>query len=133
VILTEDSAQGFEDQGFRGAELNDCTVIKIVKINIESWDWDAEEPLRYPAGGEPENYLERRKHATDVAASMPRLFWINAPEMFSYSPKSLLKDLRASPPDVDAFRTSMDLFVSERLRDWLAERAGKFVSFQSVE
>ena len=133
VILTKDAAIGFEDQAFSGIELRPCKLIKIVKIDIEHWDWSAEEPEKYPAGGEPENYIERRKHSADAASALPPLFWIAASETFSYPPSRLIEDLRASPPSVDAFRVTLDLFVSPRLRDWLAGRCGDFASFQAVE
>lgn len=62
VVVTDDFRQRLAKSGLRGFEFTEVWKKRIVKLDWRSWDLDADEPARYPAGGEPENYILGRRH-----------------------------------------------------------------------
>lgn len=132
LVLTEEVAAYFETKGFATNGLRPCSIGKVVNVDMSKWDLSASEPAKYPAGGEPGNYIDRRKHSEKTAASLPPLFWVDAPAMYGFPMSKLVEGLRETPPVTDIFRTGFTHFVSSRLKDWLAGHAGDFLSFKAV-
>lgn len=126
--LKADITAAFPDIAFRPTAYG-----KVTKIEWRSWDLTAEEPAKYPADGEPENYVERGKHNPDIAADMPALWAIDVqprPELQMEGTQALFHN---EIPDSDIFRTFYLLFASERLAKFLLERVGQWVDCTPAE
>lgn len=100
---------------------------KVVRVDWRSWDLTAKEPQKYPAGGEPENYIEKRKHDPDLAANMPALWAVDVLPTPGVQKEGTRSLFRNKIPDVDIFRTYTLLFVSGRLAHLLSARADDWV------
>lgn len=109
------------------------TYGRVTKLDWRSWDMTAEEPERYPAGGEPANYVEGRKHDPDVAAEMPALWAVDVHPRPGVQREGTPALLRNRIPDSDLFRTYYLLFASERLAELLHERVGEWVECPPAE
>lgn len=101
---------------------------RIVRLAWHEWDAKADEPQRYPAGGEPENYILGRKHDAELARSLGELWEIRAVE----KPGLQLPDQRIDPgvyagePVVRA-AAWRNTFVSTELKRWLEEHLADWV------
>jgi hypothetical protein len=67
-VLVTDSIRGELDvAGLSGFSFREVVKHRIVRLDWHNWDKDAHEPVSYPAGGEPENYILGCKHSPEVA------------------------------------------------------------------
>lgn len=106
---------------------------KVTKIDWRSWDLGAKEPERYPAGGEPENYIERRKHAPEIAAEMPALWAVDVVPRPGVQKEGTKALFHSQIPDINLFRTYSLLFASRRLAEFLQDRVGEWVECPPAE
>lgn len=120
--LKSEIAESFPDIAFRQTIYG-----KVVKLDWRSWDLTAEEPEKYPAGGEPENYVERRKHDPDLAANMPALWALDVQPVPGVQKEGTRSLFRNKIPETDIFRTYTLLFVSERLASLLMAKANDWI------
>jgi len=73
VVLTDAVCAKLRDLEPKGSVVRPLVVCRVVKIDWHEWDVEAEEPSQYPAGGEPENYILKRKHSATAANELPPL------------------------------------------------------------
>jgi len=78
LIVTDTVKRSIQSLDLRGVSFRKCVKQRIVDILWTDWD-PKEAPKTYPAGGEPENYIWRRKHNERLAMLMPDLWEIVIP------------------------------------------------------
>jgi len=122
VVVTDAFRAALEESGLAGLAFRETVLERIVRLDWRSWNLDAEDPERYPAGGEPENYILGRKHDPETAAEVGPLWEL------------VVQRTLADPGDADFVRTASSPFsrvlTSERGRAWLDRHAGQWLSFE---
>jgi hypothetical protein len=132
VLVTDEFRQKLSAEGFSGLSFEPVEDRKVVPIAWEQWNADAQDPLFYPETGEPEDYLLGATHDEELAATMPRLWaWSvqPTPNLQVQGSNTFRRELH---PGTDVAREYLIVWISERLKLWLAEHAGKWVSFAPV-
>ncbi|NNE22975.1 MAG: hypothetical protein HKN11_10235 [Rhizobiales bacterium] len=126
-VLHADIGRALETQHFKGVRLADVELAKIVNVNWHEWDQSSNDPERYPAGGEPENYVLRRKHSDAVASQLPKLVALDVP-VLQEPPKRTPLEAEGVDPSTDAFEWGWRLYASEKLMGWFKEMVPECIS-----
>jgi hypothetical protein len=132
VIVTEEFRAKTVDAGFSGLAFEPANYGRVVRIDWHSWDRNAPDPPFYPDSGEPEDYLLAGAHDARLAASMPTLWaWKVAatPGLQVQGTNTFRRELH---PGTDVAREFSIFWVSERMKVWLGENAGEWLSFVPV-
>lgn len=120
-IVTEDFRATLADSDLAGVSFRAANKRRIVRLDWTSWDRTAPEPQRYPAGGEPENYILGRKHDEALANEIGPLWEL------------VLDHTLDNPGDADIIRKQPTNFtrilVSDRARTWLSSHAAEWIMF----
>ncbi|MDD9923798.1 MAG: hypothetical protein OXQ92_16190 [Boseongicola sp.] len=126
-LVTSEAKAQIEKAGFTGLTFAPVTYNKVVSIDWRSWDRSADEPETYPANGEPENYIERRKHNPELEASMPAIFVAVVPRIEGLQQKGSRAMIRGQAPDADIVRSYSILWVSGRFERFLSGNFGEWI------
>jgi hypothetical protein len=132
IIVTDSFRRLLLAEQFSGLSFDAVEYAKVVRIGWEDWDATAEEPELYPDTGEPEGYVLDGVHDEQLLAAMPRLWvWNVAPtkDLQIRGSRTFRRELH---PGTDVARDGFIIWASERMKLWLAEHAGKWVSFAAV-
>lgn len=138
LIATDSVKRALQTLGLRGVSFRKCVKQKIVDIPWTDWD-PLKEPPRYPAGGEPENYILRRKHNERLAGLMPDLWELAVPEgganvgRVSGCKSAKLILFENTWNKADAFRVKKHpswIFFTQRARDEIRRLAGGYLRFR---
>ncbi len=127
ILVTEEFRAQLKSMEFSGLSFRDVPYSKIVRIDWRSWDLSAEEPQKYPSGGEPENYILRRKHVPSLAASMPKLSALIASPIEGLQKIGTRSIFGDKLPDLDFFQANMLTFVSRRAAQFLNGAAREWI------
>jgi hypothetical protein len=135
IVVTDQVRKSLEAEAFEGITFRPVVKARIVRLDWHVWDKTTDEPQMYPTSGEPEDYILMRRHSTKVSRRLGRLWevlpigvaglqlnggWL----VLEKHPGS---DLCANAPFPGY------LFVSQRLRDWLADNLGEWVRFEPAK
>ena len=113
-------------------------VKKMVDIDWQSWDLDSEDPLFYPKGNSPINYIRQGANSEDLIRSTPQAWELlvdrvgeinkvsDARDYIGYSNLALV-----SSPSIDIFQPKNMLFivVSERFKAFIEREKISTLSF----
>jgi hypothetical protein len=133
VIVTDGFRRELDIARFSGLDFVPVRLAKVVRIDWPSWDSDAPNPGQYPAGGEPENYILRRRHAPNLATQMPTLWGWRVPQTPGLQVQGSDTFYAAEHPGTDVAREWFITWVSERMKTWLEHVAPEWVSFLPVD
>jgi hypothetical protein len=132
VLVTDDLREKLSIEGFSGLSFEPVGFRKVVHIPWEQWDPNHPEPAFYPDTGEPEDYLLRGVHDEQLAATMPRLWAWNVAPTIGLQIQGSNSFRRELHPGTDVAREYFIVWITERLKLWLADRAGEWLSFVPV-
>src|SRR5262245_33331310 len=132
VLVTEDFRQKLTAESFSGLSFKPVQYSKVAHIPWEQWDTSAQEPPFYPESGEPEDYVLAGTHNEELTAIMPRLWAWSVRATKDLQVQGSRTFRRELHPGTDVAREYFTVWISERLKLWLAENAGKWLSFASV-
>ncbi len=127
IVVTSAFREKLEGSGLSGLSFHAVHKKRVVYLRWELWD-RRQVPARYPAGGEPENYVLGRRHRPRTAAEMPELFELR-PAATRENPRELARRKH------DFSRLALPgcpNVVSRRAMNWLSEHAHDWVSFSSL-
>ena len=130
------------------SELSGLTFFPVVKEHIvqsnwETWDTHAPDPAEYP-DGEPEDYIDNKCHSPEAASQMGPIWearservveCITSASSFDDPPEVTITTNLVVFAHLDFFRTqhrSGMIFVSEKAKQWLANKVSKWVQFRRV-
>lgn len=116
VVVTDELKQQLDASGLTGFTLAPVIKKLIVRSRWHTWDLSAPEPKRDPRGGKPENYILTRPHAPDASEEMGDLWEVRPGD-----------DATA---DVFKRSNSSDVFVSDRAKEFLQQRAHDWLVFE---
>jgi hypothetical protein len=124
VIVSNEFHEDLRESGLRGFDFREVNKKRIVRLDWSHWDRTAKEPLTYPPGGEPENYLERRKHDPALADQLGTLWEV------------LIRHTVDDPGDADLVRSAASSFsrilASSAAVDWLRLRVADLLAFERL-
>ena len=134
VIVTAPLLVELQNTEFKGFSVHSVTKRRIPKIDWRRWEPYGPEEMKYPAGGEPENYLLRRKHSAEAADALGELFELRFGRGIKATREGGYRLLAESWNGAD-FIASDGLefshnYVSERARDWLLEHGDGWIGFR---
>ena len=113
-------------------------VKKMVDIDWQSWDLDSEDPLFYPKGKSPINYIRQGVNSEDLIQSAPRAWELLVGRDGEIKKLSDTRDYLgfsnlalASSPRIDIFQPKNMLFivVSERFKAFIEREKISTLSF----
>ena len=61
LLFTADAKAEMENSGLWSLDFRPVVLARIVNLAWHEWDLTSDHPAKYPAGGEPENYVLGRK------------------------------------------------------------------------
>ena len=132
LIVTDRVRQALEQTNFRGIGYAEVVLDRIVGENWHEWDPAADDPARYPPGGEPENYIEGRKHNERIASQLPKLWALDVPRIEN-APRFTTFDKEGVDPEVDIFEFAWTFYVSPPLKNWLKDTVPDCVTFSRAK
>jgi hypothetical protein len=133
IVVTEATRQQLETGCFKGLQFTRARYVKVVQLDWQEWDMLALEPQLYPASGEPENYIIKRKNCDRTAALMPAIWAFNVPSTPGLQLMGSNRFRLDHAPNADIFREHSIHWVSERMRVWLERNIGEWVSCVPVK
>jgi len=133
IVVTDSLCADLRALEPQGAALRLVELTRVVEINWHAWDTQAEEPAEYPASGEPEDYILKRKHSPAAASALPFLWELHVPESPGLQLEGGVFDPRHYA-DQDLCRGSRwgHIFVSDRLGDWLRQEVPDWVNLEQA-
>jgi hypothetical protein len=121
VVVTDSFRRELAGSGLTGFGFRPVVKQRIVRLTWERWDRRAAEPARYPAEGEPENYVLGRRHDPELAEAIGPLW-----ELLVQA-----EDVAMGQPDfLRDTRYFSSMYVSAAAHRWLAARAGQWLRFE---
>lgn len=132
IVVSEAAKEQLETGRFAGLQFSRAKYAKVVRLDWHEWDHLVPEPQRYPASGEPEDYIIKGKNSDRTAAVMPAIWAFNVPptEGLQLLGSNTFRLDRA--PDADIFREYSIHWVSERMRVWLEANFGEWIQCMPV-
>lgn len=132
VVVSQAAKEQMETRRFAGLQFSRAKYAKVVRLEWHEWNLLAPEPHRYPASGEPEDYIIKGKNSDRTAAVMPAIWAFNVPptEGLQLLGSNTFRLDRA--PDADIFREYSIHWVSERMRVWLEANFGEWIQCMPV-
>jgi hypothetical protein len=130
MYVTERVKDAIVTAEFNNIQCRPVTVTRAIKIGWREWDLTSEFPRVFPAGGEPENYLLRRKHNEAVCREIPPLWSVEgSPIVGTFKDwANQWSNGNSSAPDF-ASLSGLSHYVSPRLKSLLLSVAADFVEF----
>ena len=122
LIATNETRDFLERAALTGFDFRPTVMKRIVRLDWRHWDFGAEDPERYPAGCEPENYVLGRKHNPNLAEEMAPLWEVHVEGVLS---DGIDADLVRSL----ATEYSGYLLASPRAHELLSAEYGEWLSF----
>ena len=119
VVVTDAFRGQLESALFRGLAFRPVVKRKVVRVDWHEWDRTYPHPERYPAGGEPENYILRRKDRPPLHDAVGPL-WQLAPS----------RSERLDDRSGDFVQAGPSLLVSTAAARYLFEEASEWIELQ---
>ncbi len=139
ILVSESTRQKLEKSDLKGIQFINTTFKKIVDIDWQNWDLEADKPKIYPAGGEPENYISTRKHNAEIAEKMEAIWCLKLDKETLIGRKQKNVSGRDELFIIENSWTGNDIFISksaghiyltEKAKKWFEENLPEFVNFR---
>ena len=129
IIVTEEFRKKIAIEKFSGLAFAPVHYRTVVAVDWQGWDRNAADPRFYPDTGEPEDYLRPAAHDAELAAAMPRLWAWNVAATAGLQVHGTNTFRRERHPGADVVREFHIFWINERMKVWLDESAGQWLSF----
>ena len=134
VVVTDEFLRKLQTSGLKGVYSAPVIKKRVPLIDWQSWEPYGSKPWKYPAGGEPENYILRRKHSPKAADSLGMLWELKFQAGVKVSREGGYHLVADSWNGLDFFVVDEEYkiynYVSQKARDWLLQNASEWVTFQ---
>ncbi|AZA98269.1 hypothetical protein EG359_01025 [Chryseobacterium joostei] len=139
ILVSESTRQKLEKSDLKGIQFINTTFKKIVDIDWQNWDLEAEKPRIYPAGGEPENYIFTRKHNAEIAKKMEAIWCLKLDKETLIGRKQRNVSGRNELFIIENAWTGNDIFISksaghiyltEKAKKWFEENLPECIMFR---
>ena len=137
LFVTETFKQKFGNANFKGISFRQAVKDRIVSLEWEKWDLNADEPALYPSGDmDAEEYIVRRKHNEKLAAEMENIWTVILPQKGFVTRETMIEKpvlIEQSIGDYEIFSAeyvSHEIFVSEKAVLWFKENIDDELYFE---
>jgi hypothetical protein len=134
VVVTADFLHDMRESGLKGYEVGPVKKKRIPKIEWREWKPYGPKEMKYPAGNEPENYIDRRKHSPEAADALGELWEIRFRPSVIISREGGYHLVLSTWDGADFFvakdKPRIYNYVSEQAREWLLQKASDWVAFE---
>lgn len=134
VVVTEAILSALESSGLNGYSQIPVHITKSPKIEWRTWQPYGVKEMKYPAGGEPGNYIWRRKHSAEASAQFGTLTALKFNPGIDFVYGEDYHVVASSWDGADFFVARVDRpihnYVSQRAKDWLEAHVGEWVAFE---
>lgn len=141
ILLVSDSTkQKIEKSNLKGVEFSKTVFKKIVNIDWTKWDLNDDEPKLYPAGGEPENYIFKRKHSPELASKMEEIWALKLNEEtligrkrrnVSDNDELFIMENSWTGNDIFCGKGAGHIYFSKNAKTWFEENLQEYANFKS--
>lgn len=140
LLVSEKTKEKLEHADLKGIDFIKTTLKKIVNIDWQNWDFEADEPRTYPAGGEPENYIFNRKHNAEIADQMEPIWGLKLDEGTLIGRKQRNVSGRDQLFIIENSWTGNDIFLgtgaghiyfTEKAKNWFEENLADYANFKA--
>jgi hypothetical protein len=128
VVVTAEFLQKVQSSGLTGYDVMPVIKKKVTNIDWRNWEPYGPKEFKYPAGGEPENYIVRRKQLWHLRFK-PGIGRVDDLGIHRLSGKTW----NGADFFTEDDERSTELFVSQRAHDWLMQHVPEWVSFLEYE
>ena len=139
LLISDTLKQKLEQSNLKGFEYQETVFHKIVDLDWTNWDLTADNPKIYPSGGEPENYIEKRKHNSEIAEKMETIWCLKldnktliGKQNKNATGRQNLFIIENSWTENDIFLTENSgfIFLSEKAKIWFENNSDGFAEFE---
>jgi hypothetical protein len=134
VVVTAGFLREIQGSGLTGYLFGPVKKKRISKVEWREWEPYGPKEMRYPAGGEPENYVLRRKHSPETAEAIGELWEIRFQPAIRVSRDGgyhlVLSSWDGSDFIVAQGEHPIYNYVSEKAREWLQEKVPEWIAFE---
>lgn len=120
LIVSDEFKRQIEGSPVAGLTFLEVEKRRIVRLDWRSWDLTAENPQKYPAGADPENYILGRKHNPELAEAMGSIWEVVVDATVDEPGGNMI--VRSAPTPFS------HLLASEAAAGWLADNAADWLS-----
>jgi hypothetical protein len=133
IVVIESLRRALDKETLSGYDWQSVVKKRIVALDWTQWDLSADDPAKYPAGGEPENYILGRKHDPQAASAMAELWNLYVPSTPGLQREGGAVDLSYySGQDICRGHELGHVYISDRFRLWLEGHVSKWISCQAA-
>jgi hypothetical protein len=141
MVVIDEVRHDIEASGLSGASFASVNKARVVRMDWQNWDSSLPSPPVLPDTNDPEDYILRRPDDRNAADAMGSLWELVAGSIGSGTvtviqrhPRVRRIEITISAAPLDFFRVTgpQFLFVSERARDFLEQRASTYIAFEDV-
>lgn len=137
IVVTSPFRDLLETSGLKGIQFKRVSKNLIVNSDWHTWDRNADEPLEYPADGEPEGYILGHEHSSEASRLIGDLWEVvltrtariyRAREICTKRDIQLITE---SWQGDDLFRAHDVgyVYATEKAKNWLEEHAADCVGY----
>ncbi|MEQ1906981.1 MAG: hypothetical protein ABL888_22545 [Pirellulaceae bacterium] len=140
VVVTQDFRKQIDDSGWFSFDYRNVVKKHIAKLHWERWDRNADQPKKYPRGGEPEGYILNSWHSRSAAKQMGDIWELRLPRGADTASKEVEGERRmkvmVNPESWDGqnfFRSKTQgyLIVSTEGAEWLRQTCQEWVTLDA--
>jgi hypothetical protein len=141
IVVSEALRDAMIQAGFKGVNFRRALKSCIVKIHWERWDWNADEPKRYPPEGTPAWYLDA-PHSESASVGLGEIWealMCDGVEMerLKHPDKPLAHQFRAyrdtrSYADLFTCKQNAIVYCSGRAKTWFEKHVPLWVRFEPI-
>lgn len=133
VVVTDRLLNAMKAAKLTGFTVMPVSLVKTPLIDWRKWSPYGDAEMKYPAGGEPENYLLRRKHSPEASAAIGTLWYLKFQPGIHFAYDGGPHVVASTWNGNDFFsqhERPLYNYVSQRARDWLLQNVGEWVAFK---
>lgn len=133
IIVTDDFRHELEASTLTGFDFVEAQYRKLVRLDWQAWNADADEPIAYPETGEPEDYIVEGSHDPTLLVQMPRLWALVVEPTSELQVQGTGSFHGDRHPGTDIAREFTLHWVTDRMKAWLERSsAGQWITFRPV-
>lgn len=145
TVVTANMKSRLQKSGLSGLRFPRVHKLRIVKLRWEKWDRTRDRPVRYPLGGEPENYILIGGHNEDVSQEMGALFELRPTRRLPFAECGteimwkrewpILRPAFAAWRGEDFFygQRGNRIYLSSRAKRWLLRTVSDWVELEETQ
>jgi hypothetical protein len=136
VVVTGAFLEELQQSVLTGFDVGKVKKKKVPLVDWRSWTPYGPKKMKYPVGGEPENYIEFGEHSGEAAKDLGELFDLQFRPGIEVSRDGGYHLVAESWSGQDFFVAKDEMmrdhfvFVSKRARLWLLDRVSEWIAFE---